>query len=69
MTLSREEFETLVRELRDAVERHTAELKIQFERIAQMQAELDSLRMTIERRASRKKSMSEPLTTAADRRH
>jgi hypothetical protein len=55
MTVPREEFDTVVRELRDAVAQNRADLKIQCERIAQMQAELDSLRMAAERRSSRKK--------------
>jgi hypothetical protein len=60
-TLSREEFDAVVRELKDA-------LKIQFERIAQMQAELDVLRMASERRSSRKKSAPAPAAIAADNR-
>jgi hypothetical protein len=66
MTVPREEFDTVVRELRDAVAQNRADLKIQCERIAQMQAELDSLRMAAERRSSRKKSVPAPAARAAD---
>jgi hypothetical protein len=68
MTVPREEFDTVVRELRDAAEQNAADLKIQFERIAQLQAELDCLRMASERRSSRKKSAPAPLASAADAR-
>jgi hypothetical protein len=66
MTIPREEFDTVVRELRDAVAQNAADLKIQFERIAQMQAELDSLRMASERASRKKKSAQLPPTAAAD---
>jgi hypothetical protein len=66
MTIPREEFDTVVRELRDAVAQNAADLKIQFERIAQMQAELDSLRMAAERRSRKKKSAQLPPAVAAD---
>lgn len=66
MTVSRDEFESVVRELRDAVAQNAADLRIQFERIAQMQAELDSLRMAAERRSRKKKSATTPLAVAAD---
>jgi hypothetical protein len=70
MTVTREEFDaalTSVRELTETVAQITADLKIQFERIAQMQAELDSLRIAAERRQSRKKK-SAPMSpgVAAD---
>lgn len=68
MTIPREEFDTVVRELRDAVAQNAADLKIQFERIAQMQAELDSFRMAAERRQSRKKSTASSAAIAADQR-
>jgi hypothetical protein len=66
MTLSRDEFEKVVGELRDAVAQHGADLKIQFERIAQMQAELDTLRIASQRRSRKKKSVTTPLAMAAD---
>jgi hypothetical protein len=66
MTVPRDEFENVVRDLRNAVEQNTADLKIQFERIAQIQAELDSLRMASERASRKKKSTPLPLATAAD---
>jgi hypothetical protein len=68
MTVSRDEFETVVRELRDALAQHTADLKVQFERIAQMQAELDSLRMASARASRKKKSPPTPMAVAADQR-
>jgi hypothetical protein len=64
MTVLREEFDAVVRELRDAVAQHTADLKIQFERIAQMQAEFDSHRLT---RSTRKKATPLPTALAADK--
>jgi hypothetical protein len=66
MTVSRAEFDTVVRELQEAVAQHAADLKIQFERIAQMQAELDSLRMASERRTARRKSVAAQPMVAAD---
>jgi hypothetical protein len=65
MTISREDFDAAVRQLEEAVAQNTADLRIQFERIAQMQAELDVLRKASERR-SRKKSTSPPIAVAAD---
>ena len=62
MTVSRDEFEKVVR----AVEQNAADLKTQFERIAQMQAELDSLRMKSERASRKKKAVTTPLAIAAD---
>jgi hypothetical protein len=55
-TPSREEFDSVVRELKSTIDQHTSDLRVQFERIAQMQAELDHLRMASERPARRKKS-------------
>jgi hypothetical protein len=66
MTVSQEEFDAVVRELKEAVAQHAADLKIQFERIAQMQAELDSLRMASERRSARRKSVAPRPAAAAD---
>ena len=68
MTISRDEFDNVVRELRDAVAKNAADLKIQIERIAQLQAELDLSRRSSERRASRKKSAPQPTAIAADER-
>jgi hypothetical protein len=67
MTISREEFEGALASLRvltDAVAQHTLELKIQFERIAQIQAELDSSRGGSQKRSRQKKSPT--VATAAD---
>jgi hypothetical protein len=69
MAVTREEFDaalTSVRELSETVAQITADLKIQFERIAQMQAELDSLRMASERASRKKKSAPLPPADAAD---
>jgi hypothetical protein len=67
MTVPREEFDAVVRELREAVAQHTADLKVQFERIAQMQAELDSNRLALEKRSKRKAATSLPTALAADK--
>jgi len=70
MTIRREEFDAALaslRELRDAVAQNAADLKIQFERIAQMQAQLDSDRRSDEKRPPRKKSTPSPTAAAADR--
>ena len=48
MTVSRMEFESVVRELKATLDQHASDLHVQFERIAQMQAELDLLRMASE---------------------
>ena len=68
MTVSRDEFENVVRELRETLAQHTADLKVQFERIAQMQAELDSMRMASERKSRKKKTIPMPPAVAADQR-
>ena len=68
MTVSRDEFDSVVNELRDAVAQIKADLKIQFERIAQMQAELDSLRMASAQSSRKKKSAYAPSAIAADAR-
>jgi hypothetical protein len=47
MTVSRMEFESVVRELQATLDQHASE-HVQFERSAQMQAELDLLRMASE---------------------
>ena len=64
----REDLEAVVRELKDAVAQNADDLKIQFERIAQIQAEVDSLRMASEKRSRRKKSAPHlfPQAVAAD---
>lgn len=70
MTITREEFDAVVTslgELKDAVAQNATDLKIQFERIAQMQAELDSYRFASEKRPTRKKSSPSPVAAAADR--
>jgi hypothetical protein len=72
MTVTREELDAVLaslRELKDAVTQNSVDLKIQFERISQMQAEVDSLRIAFEKRSSRKKSMPNqlPRATAAHR--
>ena len=59
------------RQLKDAVAQNTADLAIQFQRIAQMQAELDVLRSALpEKGSARKKSPPDRLrSVAADRLH
>ena len=59
-----EDLEAIVRELKDVVAQNTADLKIQFERIAQIQAGLDFLRLASERRSRRKKSAPDELRPA-----
>ncbi len=69
MSVTREQFDAALeslRELQETVERNTADLKIQFERIAQIQAELDANRLATEKRARRKKSAPLPPAIAAD---
>jgi len=60
-----------LRELKDAVAQNTADLAIQFQRIAQIQAELDVLRSGLQEKGSaRKKSPPHRLrSVAADRLH
>ncbi|MDO8794272.1 MAG: hypothetical protein Q7J25_06605 [Vicinamibacterales bacterium] len=60
-----------LRQLKDAVAQNTADLAIQFQRIAQMQAELDVLRSALpEKGSARKKSPPDRLrSVAADRLH
>jgi hypothetical protein len=60
----REDLETAVRELKDAAAQNTANPKIQFERIAQIQAEVDALRLGSDRRSRRKKSVPDHLPPA-----
>jgi hypothetical protein len=50
-----EHLEAVVRELKDAVDKNTADLTIQFERIAQLQAEVDLLRVGSTGKTSRRK--------------
>jgi len=52
--------------LKETVDQHTADLKIQFERIAQMQAELDSLRVASQGRSRKRKSTPLQPALAAD---
>ena len=66
MTVTRDEFDAALRELKATVDQNTADLKIQFERIAQMQAELDSFRIASERRSRKKKSTPSQPALAAD---
>jgi len=66
MTVMREEFDAALRELKETVDQHTADLKTQFERIAQVQAELDSLRMASQRRSRKRKSTPSQPAFAAD---
>ena len=66
MTIPREEIDEVIRRLGDAVAQNTADLRIQFERIAQIQAELDALRKPSARRSSRKKSAQHAIDVAAD---
>jgi hypothetical protein len=58
----------MVHELKDAVDKNTAELKIQFERIAQLQAEVDLLRAGSNGRGSRRTKPQMAVDVAADRR-
>jgi hypothetical protein len=66
MTVTREEFDAALREWKETVDQHTADLKIQFERIAQMQAELDSLRIASQGRSRKRKSTPLQPVLAAD---
>lgn len=64
------EMESAIRELKDAVARNTADLATQFQRIAQMQAELDVIRAASGGNGSRrKKSVPVPAAAAADTSH
>jgi hypothetical protein len=59
MTITREDLDAILsglRELKDAVAQNTADLKIQFARIAQIQADVDSLRIGSAKRSLRRKS-------------
>jgi hypothetical protein len=72
MTVTREEFDaalTNLRELEQVVAQNTADLKVQFERIAQLQLELDRNRLASEERSGKKKSTPLPQAAAADRPH
>lgn len=69
MTRIQEDLERDVCALKEAVDQNRVELQIQFERIAQLQAEVDRLRAAAKPKVARSASESaSPRSVAADRR-
>jgi hypothetical protein len=70
MTATSDHLAAIVGDLKELVERNTADLKVQFERIAQLQAEVDVLRAASNGSNSHRKKFSGslPAHVAADRR-